>query len=257
MKIAFLFEKKYPTYDLALRLVQTIPEEDREEIDTLISAGFWDLNRCVSDRGLKNADEIALFVARLIHNQDGSLTRVVSDDSVVELVRDDVFAVIVHSVGRSLCLRLHELLKPIEQYRGMVQVLPHLAIHREIFAFCPPTMRIEDRSLFIWSTEDADEHSERNEESELAEEMVAWARDVYPLLGLRVEKKAVGLKTSILDEHSDNAFVVQQSVERLVEKWTEMAEHVVYKLNDFAPDVVDELTSALKTLGKRKLNAAE
>jgi len=257
MKVAFLFEKKYPAYDLAFRLIQTIPVEDREEMDTQISTGFWGLNECAESLGLRHLDQIVTFVARLIHNQEGSLTRVVSDESIIKAVRGDIFAVIIHSIGRSLTLRLHEGLKSTEQYRGMIQILPHLAVHRQIFGFCPPTMRLENKSLFIWSSEDVDQHDEDDEEARLAQEVVTWARKEHPLLGLKVQTKAVGFKGSILDEHSENAFVVQQNVQEMVEKWTEITEHVIYKLNDFAPDVVEELTSALKGLGKRKLTAAE
>jgi hypothetical protein len=60
-----------------------------------------------------------------------------------------------------------------------------------------------------------------------------------------------------VDEHSENTFGVQKCVQEIVDEWTEIAERVIYKLNDFAPDVVDELRSALNGLGKRKHTAAE
>jgi hypothetical protein len=190
MKIAFLYENKYPAYDHAFRLVHTIPCEERDQMDSLISSGFWGLNDCATRLNLRRADKITLFVAGLIHNQEGSLTRLASDESILELVRGDVFAVIIHSIGRRLALQLHEVLKSTEHYRGMIQVLPHLATHRQIFAFCPPTMRVESKSLFVWSSNDAGEPDEGGEGNMLADEMVTWARNEYPLLGLKVQKKA-------------------------------------------------------------------
>jgi hypothetical protein len=40
----------------------------------------------------------------------------------------------------------------------------------------------------------------------------------------------------------------------LGEEWSEIAERVIYKLSDFAPDVVAELTSALRSLEKSELS---
>jgi hypothetical protein len=257
MKVAFLFEKKYPAYDHAFRVIQTVPVDERDELDTLISMGFWELNTCVSGLGLRQMDEIVPFAARLIHNQEGSMTRVVSDESIVEMVRGDVFAVIVHSIRRSLAVRLHELLKSTDEYRGFIQILPHLAIHRQIFGFCPPALRLERKSLFIWSPEDSDSAVESYDEPAMADEMCEWAREQYPLMGLEVRKKSVGFKGTMVDKDSDSPFTVQLGSDSFVEKWSEIAEHVIFKLDDFAPDVVAELTAALKGLGKPKLTEAD
>ena len=91
----------------------------------------------------------------------------------------------------------------------------------------------------------------------MADEIVQWAKDRYPLLGLSIQKKVVGLKGSILDKDSEETFVVQQSVQEMTEEWTEITEHVIYKLSEFAPDVVEELNSALKRLKRPTLTAAE
>ena len=39
MKAAFLFENKCPVYDLTCHVIQTIPVEERGEMNTLISTG--------------------------------------------------------------------------------------------------------------------------------------------------------------------------------------------------------------------------
>lgn len=256
MKAAFLFEKVYPAYDLPFRVIQAIPVEEREQMDTPISTGFWGLNECAEGLGLRQADQIMELLARLIYNQDGSLTRVVSDESIPELVCGDIFAVIIHSIRRSLALRVHELLKSTGPYRAMIQVLSNVATHRQIF-FCAPTMRLEKKTLFIWHSESQDSVERTSEESTLADEMGVWAKDNYPLIGLDVQKKPAGFKGSIFDRDSDSTFVVQLTTDVMVEKWGEIAEHVILKLDDFAPDVVSELTSALKGLGKVNLTEAD
>ena len=256
MKVAFLFEKECPAYDLVFRVLQAIPAEDRDHMDTLISAGFWGFLDCCEGLGLRRADQMVQFLARLIHNQEGSLTRIVSDESMVEAVRGDTYAVIMHSIRRSLVLQLHDLLKPTEGYRGLIEVLPHLSVHRQIFGFCPPTSRVEQKSLFVLSTTEEGQ-SDEDDGSKVVDEMIEWVREKYPLLGLDVVKKHVGLKGSIFDRDSDNSFVVQNVVRRMAGQWAEIAEHVIYKLDDFAPDVVAELTSALEGLEKTQISQAD
>jgi hypothetical protein len=257
MKIAFLFDKVCPTYDLTFRVIKTIPEVERQAMDSLISAGFWELNDCATGLGLRRADEFETFVARLIRNQKESITRIISDESIVELIRGDIFAVIIHSIGRSLALQLHESLGSSERYRGMIQILPQLAIHRKLFGSCPPIMRLEKKSLFVWYSDGSDPGDGESEESRTANEMCKWARDEYPLLGLDVQKKSVGFKGSLVDRDSDNAFVVQKVADELVERWAEITEHVIFKLDDFAPDVAAELNLALKGIRKSKITEAE
>jgi hypothetical protein len=257
MKIAYLFEKQYPVYDLTFQVLAALPVEHREALSTMFSSGFWGLNEWAAGLGYRRLDQIEGLLARIIHNQEGSLTRVVSNESVALLARGDIYAVILHSIGRSSAIQLHERLAPTEHYRGFVQVLPHLASHRQLFGHCPPSIRVEKKALYVWCFRDADEQGEDGEESQLADEVVEWGKSEYPLLGLKMQKKFVGLKHSVFDLHSQGEFMVQQTVEEMVEVWTEIAEHVIYKLGDFAPDVVEELTSALRRLIAPTLTAAE
>ena len=58
------------------------------------------MNDCAEGLGPK-ASEIeieALITQVIIHNQEGSLTRIVSDESISELACGDIFAVIIHSI---------------------------------------------------------------------------------------------------------------------------------------------------------------
>lgn len=256
MKVAFLFEETYPNYDLAIRVIQAIPVEEREAMDSLISTGLWGINESAASLGLRNVEHIEALIAQIVHNQEGSLTRVVSDESIAEMARGNIFAVIFDSIDRSLTVRLHDLLKKVEPYRGLVQVLPHLPRHRQVFGGCPPSLRLEAKTLFVWSPEDPGQFDDE-EEPGVPDEIVQWVKEEYPLLGLSVQKKAVGFKGTIFDRDSDETFVIQQGVQELVEEWTGIAEHVIYKLSDFAPDVVHELNSALKRLNRPKLSAAE
>ena len=252
MKVAFLSKETCPNYDLTFRVLQAVPVKERRRLDSLVSTGLWGINECAASLGLRNVEHVEALIAQIIHNQEGSLTRIMSDKSIAEMARGDIFAVIFDSIDRSLTLRLHNLLKDIEPYRGLVQVLPHLPWHRQVFGDCPPSMRLEAKSLFVWSSEDPDQSDEEGEEARVSDEIVQWAKTKYPLLGLSVQKKAIGFKGSIFDQDSDDSFAIQQGVQALVEEWTGIAEHVIYKLSDFAPDVVQELNSALKRLDRPK-----
>jgi hypothetical protein len=99
-----------------------------------------------------------------------------------EMARGENFTVIIHSIGPSLALRVHEALKESKQYKGFIQILPHWAIHRRLFGSCGTTMRLERKSLFVLSSEDPDEDDDRGEETQIADEIVQWAKDRYPQL---------------------------------------------------------------------------
>ena len=140
-------------------------------------------------------DRIEALVAEIIDNQKGSLARIVSPKTIAVLARGDIFAVIFHSISQSLTLRLHELLKSHEHYHGVVEVLPHLLSHRQIFGFCGPSMKLEKRILFVLSGEISDQPGDSSGEASLVDEVVEWLKDNYPLIGLDIHTKGVEFNT--------------------------------------------------------------
>jgi hypothetical protein len=66
------------------------------------------------------------LLASLFHNNEGSLTRAVSDDKLGDAIRGNTYAMILHSITRTLALRSHELLHSVKGYHALLEVLPSL-----------------------------------------------------------------------------------------------------------------------------------
>jgi hypothetical protein len=259
MRVAYLFTEKYPNYDLDFQLLKRIYPDELHTLDTYIRTGLWDFFGHYQGGGRIHPEIIQKDLASLFFSQDGNLSRQHAEQRLLVAVQSNqIYTIQLYSVGRHLALSLHERLMDMEEYLGFTQVLPQVAMHRQVFDNCIPRYRVERGKIFVLFSEVP------SDDEWLADEIIGWLKEHYRTLNdmhivSAMSKRDIGAKFTILDssEMGGAESDIQRAVQILRDEWELHAEQTIYRLQDAAPDALGEFTIAVEVLSKPNLSPAD
>jgi len=262
MKAAFLFIDKYPNYDLTFQVFSKLGPDERKGLDTYIRCGVWDLySQLLNDKKstLSDVDKLRFLVGSIQLSRDGNLSRLSRPDAFDLLTTETIYTVQFDSIGRHLALLLHERLTKTAMYLGFVQILPQVLLHRQVFGSCGPEFKIERGKVYVLFSKD-----ELQDNEWFADEKVEWLKSHYNSIGdlplvEATAKLNVGARFTILDANLNpqTDLKMQQTITILKDEWESHSEKTIYKLQDIAPDALEELLSAIQILEMPILSSSD
>ncbi len=239
MRAAFLFDEVYPNYDQVLKVLRVLKDDERALLNTLVFRGLWGL--CTPALGPDQMDRRIQYVQRLLFNMEGGLTGGIKDyEGLKRLAGGDINAVVFNSIPKRLVHRGNERLQRDESYLGFMQVLADNPVHVKVFNGLIPTFEVRGKKIHVIYHVGSDK--------DFAKEILNHMQQDYSQLALDAKLKHVGWRFSVYDAQSENDFGLLKTIADLGEECESVCEETVYSLQQYVPEVIEELNSAIKVL---------
>jgi len=259
MRVAYLFTEKYPNYDLDFQLLKRIYPDELHTLDTYVRTGLWGFFWRYQGGGRIHPETVQKDLASIFLSQDGNISRLHTEQKLLAALHSgQIYTIQLYSVGRPLALSLHKRLMDVEEYLGFTQILPQVAIHRQVFDSCIPRYRVERGKIFVLFSEVP------GDDEWLADEIIGWLKehckaleDMYIVSA--ISKRDIGAKFTLLDssEMGGAESDIQRTVQILRDEWELHSEQTIYRLQDTVPDALGEFTVAVEALSKPNLSSAD
>lgn len=248
MRVAFLFEEKYPNFDCLCKVFNSIDVNKIEDYETYVRAGIWGFNE-LNVRSIQGRQE---FISRTIFTRDGNYFRIKNSDALDRLVNSNIYVVQFDCIKKNLINDIHKNLLSENLYLGFTEVLPENKLHFRIFNSYGRVAKIENKKFNILYIDGLDGE-------ELVDDILEWANEHYGMLSLYFNKKDIGMRFTAFDvnENPRLDYDLFRSIDILKEEFQFRNEEVLHKLLDIAPDSAKELITGIISLDREVISSSE
>jgi hypothetical protein len=250
MRIAFLFFEKYPNYDLDAILFSAISPDDSYQLDTYVRTGIWGLMHV----GARNRLELEARIIEMLHH--GNRKKIKSLKVLLEksLSGDGyIYVILFNSIHPDLAEKIDDsLLRNSENYLGYTEVIPE-GLHVIFFGNLLHRYKLKKRKIYTL-------FSEEHEDEFVANDIIDWIKNKYPLLQTKFAKMNIGWRFTLLDNNDAdivNDLRTQRTIQTITFEWEMIVESTVYTLLDAVPDATSEIASAFEVLRKNPITKEE
>jgi hypothetical protein len=257
MKIGYHFNADYPPFNgsyglpIETKIFQTLLENRTLNIFSKIFIGDLLLMNLSMDKKVKgntethtfNKDKFLAAVNSWL-NPDNTVWRQFHPDKIQEVLDKNIFVVCFESIDLKTAEYLHNELDTYPSYLGAMEVDDSSKVHWSLYSgSLIPFARIISKDLFLFHQDDDDKDF--------------WFKDVFEKLGFnKVEYESLNWKYTIFD-----TFHNFEEARRIAE-WKRnsgallafIADDIVSRLSDIAPELGSKLWSVLKTFEAAETN---